>query len=164
MTTSTGPERALGAGAGALAAVAAFLPWATVATIFGSFSVNGFADGEGDGMFTTALGVLGALMMFVAGGAVWPRVIAGLAGAAIAAIGFYDLSNVRSMIAEVDNDTDGFARASTGFGLYLTIAAGIALAVCAVVATRNRHPQLRAGAPLPPPAYRVAPADPEVTP
>lgn len=157
-------ERIVGALAGVAAVVGAFMPWATITTVFGSMSVNGFQDGEGDGMITGGLGALGALLLFFTRGFKAPVVIAAIAGAAIAAVGFYDLSNIRDMIDEVNADPDGMAFASTGVGLYLTIGAGIVMACCAIVVVQSVRPApaatatLPPGSPLPPPPIPPATA------
>ena len=110
-------------GGGLLAVVAALLPWATLNTIFGSLSRNGIDNG-GDGLFTAALGIIGALALWQAGRWLWA---AGISGGLIVAIGIYDISDVRNMVSDVNAESEGYASASVGSGLYLTVLAGVIL-------------------------------------
>jgi hypothetical protein len=118
------------AGAALLGAV---LPWATVATVFGTISVAGT---NGDGRFTVVLGiVIGVLAL---GGrtsrATGIPVI--VLSAILTLAGMVDLGRV-SDAAKSANNT-GFAHASVGVGLYLTVAAGIAGIVAGILCHKSR--------------------------
>ncbi len=143
----------VGVGAGVLTVICAALPWATVRTIFGSISASGL-DG-GDGVFTAALGICGALC--VAHGKRAALIIALLCGIAISLIGVYDYDNASEIVDETN--AEGGVIASVGIGLYGTIVAGVALLAMAglqLQALAQQQPTtasgLPPGSPLPPPS------------
>lgn len=123
--------------------VSAFLPWVTVTTIFGSLSVSGFQNGDGDGVLTAIAAIVGGLCAWK-GGKVLIATL--LSGAACAVIGIYDWSNV----AGIADDPEGMALAEAGIGLFGTVAGGIALVVSAAIGLQRRG-EIPAGSPLVPP-------------
>ena len=122
--------------AGAVAAiVAAFLPWISATAAFvASESRNGL---DGDGQITIVLGVAAAVLAVVAlRGHPAPLaalvIVAGL-GALIAVIGVIDYVDARNRIGDLTAEERQLVAISIGAGLYLTIAAGIAIIVGAVL-------------------------------
>lgn len=119
---SVGPI--LGLIGGGIILLGSSMPWATIASGFGSI---GLAGTEGDGKITRFLGM--ALIVFGVVSLTSGRrlsilqVLASLAAGAVAVI---DLSNVSSRLASV---TSGFVHASVGAGLYLVLAGALASAV-----------------------------------
>ena len=128
--TAGGP-RIVGALAGAIVALSAWLPWVTVQTFFGSLSVTGFKNGEGDGVLTLGLGVLGALCAWKGGKTLIVTIVTGVLAAAI---GIYDWSDITALA----DDADGFVLAEAGIGLYLTIAGAIVMVVSGVAGLVSR--------------------------
>ena len=122
--------------AGAVVAiVAAFLPWITATAAFvGSVSRNGL---DGDGQITIVLGVAAVVLAVVAlRGHSAPLaalvIVAGL-GALIAVIGVIDYVDAKNRIGDLTAEERQLIAISIGVGLYLTIAAGIAVVVGAVL-------------------------------
>lgn len=122
--------------AGAIAAiVAAFLPWISATAVFaGSLSRNGL---DGDGQITIVLGVVAVVLAVVAlRGQPAPLaalvIVAGL-GALIAVIGVIDYVDARNRIGDLTVEERQLVAISIGAGLYLTIAAGVAVVVGAVL-------------------------------
>ncbi|BAN02601.1 DUF2510 domain-containing protein [Ilumatobacter coccineus] len=105
------------AGAG-VGVVGAFLPWVSA----GPFTVNGI---DGDGQITVILAVLLGVIGFVVNKSADKRLSTGgrvggiVLSLGIALIGAYDISEVSSEV------NDLFLPVSVGFGLYLTVLAGV---------------------------------------
>jgi hypothetical protein len=121
--------------AGAAATVVgAFLPWVMVRAAFLSVSKNGL---DGDGRITAVLGlVVGIIVLVNLRGARNPSaalVGVGIIGALIALIGVVDFVDVKSRIADLSAEEARLVTADVGVGLYLTIAAGVATAVGAIL-------------------------------
>jgi hypothetical protein len=123
--TSNKAGPALAAVGGGLVLIGSFMPWASVATAFGTVSIAGT---EGDGKITLAIGLAMVLLsvleltgnVMVIG---LPTRILGLIAAFIAAgVGGYDLVNVGENLSSVSSQ---FARASIGVGLYAVIGGGV---------------------------------------
>jgi len=105
---------------GALVTIGSFMPWAGVATVFGTLSVNGT---EGDGKITMVIGlVLVLLAILELTGASNTRIAALVLALIAAGVGGYDLVNASDKIADVGNE---YARASVGVGLYAVVAGGV---------------------------------------
>lgn len=117
-------ERYVAAVAGAVAVVAAVLPWATLQSAFGSVSRSGMADG-GDGLFTAILGLAGGAAALMGGRMPVASIVAGFM---IAGIGVLDIIDVSGL-----DDGNEFTSVSVGAGLYLTVIAGVVMVVAAVV-------------------------------
>ncbi len=101
-------EQIVAIAGGALAVLAAFLPWATAAN--GLLSKSGI---DGDGAITLLLGTVGALAAWQAGRLIWVAVICGALVALIGVVDYIDIA--------------GETLVSAGAGLILTIIAGVAL-------------------------------------
>jgi len=125
------------AGFAVLAVIAAFLPW-----ISGTVSVNGIGDsdtGATDGVLTATLGVVAGIFGVVSA-AIAKRsglhltagIIAVVAGALITLIAVIDIFDV--LDAE---DTWGLGF-EVGFGLWLTLFAGIAVVIAGIAAVVKR--------------------------
>lgn len=141
-------ERKAGLVACGLVVVGAFLPWATVTTIFGSVAQTG-VDG-GDGWFTAGAAALSALAFAThrRGGYLAAVVL----GVLVVAVALVDVVDVQGTVDEVNRESDGFARASTGAGLWLTLFAGIGFLVLAGrCLPRASRPTRVAAEVLPPP-------------
>lgn len=121
------------AGAGLLAIIGAFLPWASVSASIGASSFNKSVSGidGSDGWITLFVGLIAAAVAVAA--AVLPStigplrlisgIVAAIAGLIVAGLGGYDLANVTSVASKYSS----LVNASTGFGLYLTVFAGVLL-------------------------------------
>jgi hypothetical protein len=123
--------------AGAVAAVvAAFLPWVTVRAAFLSVSKNGV---DGDGRITAVVavvvGIIAVVNLRTARKSTAALVTIGVLGAIIALIGIVDFVDVKSRIADLTAEEARLVTADVGVGLYLTIAAGVAIVVGAVLGT-----------------------------
>lgn len=108
------------AGAGAaLTILGSFLPWASVATIYGTMSVSGI---DRDGMFTLVFGILmmlGVLLTLKKPGArAWG---AGVLAVLTFFVGAIDLYDVSVRVSEFSSD---LALGSVGIGLYMVIIGG----------------------------------------
>jgi hypothetical protein len=116
---------------GALVAVAAMLPWITVRTVFGSVSRSGVDQG-GDGIFTAALGIAGAVAAYKGS----RKRLAGAAacGGIAAAVSLYHLLRVSDRAASISSD---YAVAEAGFGLWLSLGASVVL--CGSAVTQMSH-------------------------
>lgn len=115
-----------------LLGIGSFLAWATVASVFGSISVNGM---DGDGQLTAAAGTIAAILFLVgalgsSGFHIAGVVFAGLGGAVAA----YDLVNITNTFAEYSSD--GVA-ASVGVGLYVCVVGAVVAVVAGVAAARS---------------------------
>ncbi len=114
----------LGLVGGGLVLLGSFMPWASIASGFGSV---GIAGTEGDGKITLFLGVVlvvfGVISLTSGRRLALLQVLASLGAGVIAVI---DLVNAFSRVASVNN---GFVHASVGAGLYLVLAGAIASAV-----------------------------------
>ncbi len=118
------------------AVVGAFLPWETVLTAFGRLNVNGI-DGGRSGVITAGIGVLTVIFLALEREKLWPAMTAGAGGLVITVIGFDQLSSSRDAVTQLTAEGQGLAHASTGAGLYVTIAAGLLLIACAFFAYRR---------------------------
>jgi len=124
------------AGTGAVALVAAVLPWAYV---FG-ISIRG-TDGNGDGNATLffALVVVAMGIVIAAGaGRVWTAVVACVFSALIVLISLIDLSDVTNVAS---NDGLGGISVSVGIGLWLSLLAGLAALAVSIVGIARRAPR-----------------------
>ena len=111
--------------------VGAFLPWASVQTVFGTISKNGI---DGDGAVTAVLGlVIGGMFLLQRRGGYLAAVVL---SALTIAISGYDLIDV----GRLGDDADGFASISAGIGLYATLLGGLAAFFCAI-SERRRLPR-----------------------
>jgi uncharacterized oligopeptide transporter (OPT) family protein len=134
VTTRPRPYFWLVIGGAVAAIVAAFLPWITATAAFvGSVHRNGL---DGDGQITLVLGVAAVVLAVVAlRGNPAPLaalvIVAGL-GALIAVIGVIDYVDAKNRIGDLTAEERRLIAISIGAGLYLTIAAGIAVVVGAV--------------------------------
>jgi hypothetical protein len=118
----------------------AFLPWVTANAAFvGRIEKNGI---EGDGKLTL-------LAAIVIGAIAWTQlregrgsrssVVAGLVFSALAAAAAgWDLIDINRRVKEVNATMNGMGIASTGVGLYLTMAGTIAMVVGCVMALQAR--------------------------
>jgi hypothetical protein len=105
---------------GGLVLLGSFLPWASVATVFGTVSLNGI---EGDGKITMVLGlVLVLIAVLELTGSADTRVVALVVAFIAVAIGGYDLLNAGDKLSAASNE---YARASIGVGLYAIVGGGI---------------------------------------
>jgi hypothetical protein len=127
-TQSTLPAALTGL-AGLAVVVGSIMPWASIATAFGTVSVAGT---EGDGKITLALGVglliLAAVQISNANPGL--RLFSAIVGAGTGVVAVIDIANVSSKVGEVSS---AFARASVGSGLYVVLVGG-ALAIIGAVA------------------------------
>jgi len=121
-----------------LAAIGAFLPWATASTFGITLNRSGI-DG-GDGWFTVvgaALALLVAVRFNSGGKVVAARVLGFLAAGVIAVVSGVDMSDIDSKLAGV-NDS-GLAVAQLGAGIYLTFV-GAAIVAIGVLLSWRRLP------------------------
>jgi hypothetical protein len=102
------------------------MPWVSVATGFGSVSVAGT---DGDGVITLVAGIAAAILS-----AVRKRLAALIIFGVTALVAGYDVINVRQTAADVSTD---FARASVGWGLWLTLAGALAGLVLAWISAAD---------------------------
>jgi len=121
--------------AGALAAVGAFLPWATLSSGLMSVSKAGI---EADGMLTAAAGGVAALyglLRVIQPAIVKPavRVLLLIVAAFIGWVGFMDLGNVTEIIGGLGENVYG----SVGIRLYLTLFAAVLMAIAAALPNRT---------------------------
>jgi hypothetical protein len=115
----------LAAVGGGLVLIGSFMPWASVATAFGTVSIAGT---EGDGKITLFIGLVMVLLsvleltgnVLVVG--LPTRVLALIAAFGAAGVGGYDLVNVSNNLSSVSSE---FARASIGVGLYAVVGGGV---------------------------------------
>jgi len=124
------------AGAALLAVIGSFLPWAEA--LGGLVQKNGT---EGDGAITLILALIGGgLSLAVALGrrrrtAIWTGLGVFACGSLIAAVAAYDLADLNHIIEETSREENLFDPGlSAGTGLYLTLVAGIAMALISIVA------------------------------
>jgi hypothetical protein len=109
--------------------VGSLLPWATVLTIFGEINVDGT---RGDGKITLAAGALIVLGFVIGAGAMQT-----LAGIGAALVGIVNLISVSRAVGDAESE---YTSASTGYGLYLVVAAALVAVVAATVLNRKRQP------------------------
>lgn len=114
--------------AGLAVVVGSIMPWASIATAFGTVSVAGT---EGDGKITLALGVVLLILAAVQinSGSAGLRLFGAIVGAGAGVVAVIDIANVSSKIGAVSSV---FARASVGSGLYVVLV-GAAVAVIGAV-------------------------------
>jgi hypothetical protein len=127
-------------GAGLLA-VGSFLPWVSVRTIFGTISANGI---DGDGKITLAAGALAVLLIATCTGERNRAglIVGALASAAGTAVAVYDLVNVSSKAADLNNE---YAHASAGWGLYVCAIGGAAGFIGAMITQSDLRALTRYG-------------------
>jgi hypothetical protein len=99
-------------------------PWAKVISIV-SVSVSGFDTGDGKVVACFALGAFLFLALYARGRrSVFMLIAAAVFGVLVTAAAAYDLFDISSSLSDVNSD---YARASVGWGLYLTVIGGIAI-------------------------------------
>jgi hypothetical protein len=116
---------AIAAVGGGLVLIGSFMPWASVATAFGTVSIAGT---EGDGKITLVIGLVMVLLsvleltgnVLIVG--LPTRVLGLIAAFGAAGVGSYDLVNVSNNLSSVSSE---FARASIGIGLYAVVGGGV---------------------------------------
>ena len=109
------------AGSLVLMVVGAFGPWASVLGI----TINGTDDSK-DGWLVLGAAVLAALLLlgYVVRRRAWYAVVATLAGVASAATAAYDIADTNNIASQTGNGL-----ISTEWGIYLSLAASISLAL-----------------------------------
>jgi hypothetical protein len=133
------PWRTVGIVAAGGIIAGALLPWAKVASIFGTFTKDGT---DGDGVFTLLGGIIIAVMFLAANRKAYTT--AAVVAALVSALGLYDWADVQRLAGEAEND--GSVAVSAGAGLYMTVAGGITAFVAALASRKQATPM-----PLPPP-------------
>jgi hypothetical protein len=122
-------------GTAILAVAGSFLPWAQA--LGGLLKANG-TDGDGIITLVVALigGALGLGLTFTRKEiiAYWAGLGVFLCGGVIAAVAAYDLNNLTDVIEEVERESELDLGLSAGSGLYLTLVAGIAMALASILA------------------------------
>lgn len=128
------------AGAGLLAIIGAFLPWASVSASIGASSFTKSVSGidGSDGWITLFVGLAAAVAVTAA---VVPStsaplrlisgIVAAIAGLIVGGLAGYDLANITSVASKYSS----LVNASTGFGLYLTVFAGVLLLGLGITST-----------------------------
>ncbi|MBN2571990.1 MAG: hypothetical protein JXA68_07670 [Ignavibacteriales bacterium] len=118
----------------ALGVVSTFLPWATV-KLYASISING--TNGGDGWITLGLFAIAGTLSLI-GDRKRPlngtyKIITMVAGLVAAVVGILNIVNMRSKLSEISNQNffgDQLKdMVSTGFGLWLIVICGLALAI-----------------------------------
>jgi len=132
-----------------LAAIGSLLPWAEA--LGGMVTANGT---DGDGAITLVVALIGGGLGLGVGfaqkqsTAVWTGVGAFVCGAIIGAIAAYDLNNLNNVIEEIERESLPFDPGlSAGGGLYLTLVAGILMALASLVAVMTAGDRAAASAP-----------------
>jgi hypothetical protein len=121
--------------------VGSISPWATIATAFGTLSVNGT---DGDGVITIAGGIV-LLVLIGMAKYLGSIIVSALTGAVL----LYDLIDVNRNVSGAGNE---FVNASVGWGLWVaTIGGGVTFAT-SIVLHRAARAARRADQPLPPSA------------
>lgn len=92
----------------------------TVRSGFGEIDLSGLETD--DGKVTAGLGVLLILLGVTRVSDRTCSIVAGLASAVVGVVAAFDLSDVSARVSEVDSD---YVSASTGWGLYVVVIAGI---------------------------------------
>jgi hypothetical protein len=122
-----------------LALLGAFLPWATASAVFVSVSKNGI---DGDGKLTAVLAVVTGILVLTylrsASRQAAVLVIVGVLGAIVALVGVADFVDVSSKIGDLTTEEQRLVSISVGIGLYLTIAAGVAIVVGGIMGRFER--------------------------
>lgn len=110
--------------AAGLALVGAFLPWVTIATVFGSLSRNGM---DGDGRASAAAGIaVGLIALMMLDGKIRssaPAVVVVVVSAAIFVVGLVDARDVAGRFTDLQ--ATGVGDAQVGVGLWVTCLAGL---------------------------------------
>lgn len=110
----------------------AFLPWATISTVFGQIQLTGLQVAHGDpGIVLLVLALVGALTTLVPKKTSWTGFGDFVIGIAVLLEAGYDMSNI-AMIAE--ETTTSYVRSDLGSGGYLAMVAGF-LVIVAGLAT-----------------------------
>ena len=125
-------------GVGALLAIiGTFLPWASVATVFGKVSFSGIEGDGSDGIVVLILGIIAGITTaaFAAKRQLWVNFVTMLLGIAIAAIGIIDTIDVERLA----DDSDAAGLVSAGAGLYLVMIGGVILTLIAARNMFNRR-------------------------
>jgi hypothetical protein len=129
-------------GAAILAVIGSFLPWAEA--LGGLVKANGT---DGDGVITLVVALIGGGLGLGVGfaqkqsTAVWTGIGAFLCGVIIGAVAAYDLNNLNNVIEEVERESEWDMGLSAGSGLYLTLVAGIVMALASVLAIMTARDQ-----------------------
>ncbi len=128
----------LAMGGAAVAAVGAFLPWITAsAALVGPIEVTGI---NGDGKWTLVLAGIVALLAVTGFRTAERSSAVAMTGigcsALVIAVAGWDLIQGRRQIDAADEALIGLGRVSFGLGLYLTIAAGVAMLIACIQAER----------------------------
>jgi hypothetical protein len=126
-------------GAAVAAIVGAFLPWISASAPFVGTITRSGIDGGGDGTITAAIGVgIAAIALTfrhkIGQAGAWIGLL--LCSAIILFVSVRDFSDVNNRIKDIDSQ---YVTASVGAGLYLTIAAGIAGVVAALMRRSQRQ-------------------------
>jgi hypothetical protein len=129
--------------AGVVAVVASYLSWVqiVVAGHAGPGSLASGVDGR-DGVTVLVVGALAAavgLALLLGRGDAWLKVALFIAGGIITIIGIVDTVDVRNKAEGIEERfgiADGVVTARVGIGLWLVLAAGVALLVAASLARR----------------------------
>ncbi|MBN1637747.1 MAG: hypothetical protein JW866_02180 [Ignavibacteriales bacterium] len=117
----------------AIGAISTFLPWATV-KFYSSISING--TNGGDGWITFGLFAVAGVLSFL-GDRTKPlkgtyKIMTAIIGVVAAIIGILNIINMRSKLSEIGKEypfgNQLKEAISTGFGLWLIVICGIALA------------------------------------
>ena len=130
LTITVEPKLMLAGLAGVVAVIGAFLPWATLTSLFGTVDVSGF---KGDGKLVAVVAAL-MLLVLVTGSPGYAFVMA-LAGVFLTG---YDLNNMSS---HVDSISSNVVTADIGFGLYLCLGAFIlaTITLLPLIVKINQH-------------------------
>jgi hypothetical protein len=129
----------IASGGAAVLALGSLLPWLSVTSLFGTFSVAGT---EGDGVITLILGGIAAFALLMSTlNAARPGLLAGAIAAGLGtAVSLYHLVNIGDTLAGVEAESD-YVRASVGVGLYLCAGGGVLASVLGMVAwSKSRQP------------------------
>jgi hypothetical protein len=121
--------------AGLVVMAGSILPWASLHTIFGRFSVAGTA---GDGKFTVVLGMAIAVL---AGGYLTGNLARNLAMWAISGIGavvaLWALYLILDIHSALGADTTPFLSVTVGFGLYVLLCGGLGAVASGILMQRE---------------------------
>jgi predicted RNA-binding Zn-ribbon protein involved in translation (DUF1610 family) len=114
-----------------LMAISAFLPWATVSTVFGQIQMTGLQVAQGvPGIILLAVGLFGGLTTLVPKKTSWT----GFSDLAIGIIVLWETGDDMSNIARIAEEaTTSYVRADLGSGGYLAMVAGSLVIVAGLV-------------------------------
>jgi hypothetical protein len=148
------PAGAVALVAGLVAVAASYLSWVQIVVDghAGPGSLASGVDGR-DGITVLAVGALAAvvgLALLLGRGDAWLKVALFVAGGIITIIGVVDTVDVRNKAEGIEERfgiPDGVVTARVGIGLWLVLAAGVALLVAGSIARRPAAPVSRPGSP-----------------